>query len=73
MKLRTSIRAGAKGCSPEAQVYMQKALALENKVSNCLANSNGVFPPYYGNFDDYPMIPPSYIGATYPDRSGWCG
>ena len=38
MKIRTSLRAGAKGCSPEAQYYMEQALAMESKVENCKAN-----------------------------------
>jgi len=37
MKIRTSLRAGAKGCSPEAQYYMEQALAMEAKVENCKA------------------------------------
>lgn len=78
MRLKTSIRAGARGCSPEAQYYMEKAYALENKLAKCLANQGGVIPPYNG-YDPiyYPPtnIPaaPSVVGAYYPDRSGWCG
>jgi hypothetical protein len=62
MKIRTSLRAGAKGCSPEAQYYMEQALAMEAKVQNCQANYT------------YPTTPPvSGSTYTYPDMSGYCG
>ena len=69
MKIRTSLRAGAKGCSPEAQYYMEKALAMEAKIDNCKANN------YYNYYPTPPYTPPSYAGSgyTYPDMSGYCG
>jgi len=77
MKIRTSIRAGGKGCSPEAQAYMQKALNMQNKVANCAPKpiyQQPVYsyqPPYVGNTG----YQPSYVGSgyTYPDMSGACG
>ncbi len=75
MKTRTSIHAGVgpQGCSPETQHFMQRALEMQRKVENCLAQGSGsVNPPWVGN-----IIPPnnggSLIGSAYPDRSGWCG
>ena len=65
MKIRTSLRAGAEGCSPEAQYYMEQALAYEAKVANCTANV--YYPPA-------PTTPPVTSGSyTYPDMSGYCG
>ena len=78
MKIRTSLRAGGSGCSPEAQNYMQKALAMESKVQSCLA-SGTTYPAYTGaTYPTYPTYPtnttyPTYAGATYPDMSGSCG
>jgi hypothetical protein len=67
MKTRTSIRAGGnKGCSPETQYYMQKALDMEYKINNCV-NRRGFPPPYTPPPEPYPS------GYVYPDRSGWCG
>jgi hypothetical protein len=67
MKIRTSIRAGGnQGCSPEAQLYMQKALNMEYKIDNCI-NRQGNPPPYT------PQPIPNPSGYAYPDRSGWCG
>jgi hypothetical protein len=66
MKIRTSLRAGAKGCSPEAQYYMEQALAMEAKVQNCHANYTAATTP--------PAAPPvSGSAYTYPDMSGYCG
>lgn len=67
MKIRTSIRAGGnKGCSPETQFYMQKALDMEYKISNC--TNRWEYPtPYTPPPEPYPS------GYIYPDRSGWCG
>ena len=65
MKIRTSLRAGAKGCSPEAQYYMEQALAMESKVENCKANT------YYPPATTTPPV--SGSAYTYPDMSGWCG
>jgi hypothetical protein len=83
MKLKTSIRAGERGCSPEARVYMEKALALENRIARCLARQGAVIPPNIGYDPVYyppvvppvntPVVPPSVGGVVYPDRSGWCG
>lgn len=66
MKIRTSLRAGAKGCSPEAQYYMEQALAMEAKVQNCY--------PKYTTTTTPPTTPP-VSGSTYyyPDMSGYCG
>lgn len=65
MKIRTSLRAGAKGCSPEAQYYMEQAYDMQAKVQNCQANytypTTSTMPPVYGS------------GYTYPDMSGYCG
>jgi hypothetical protein len=67
MKTRTSFRAGGnKGCSPEAQAYMQKAIDMENKINNCI-NRKGYLPSYNPQPIPYPS------GYVYPDRSGWCG
>jgi hypothetical protein len=74
MKIKSNVRAGGSGCSPETQVYMQKALNMQAKVQNCMANQTGGYqPPYYGYTP--PVTQPSYVGSgsTYPDRSGWCG
>ena len=65
MKIRTSLRAGAEGCSPEAQYYMEQALAMESKVENCKANY------YYPPASTKPPV--SGSSYTYPDMSGWCG
>lgn len=65
MKIRTSLRAGAKGCSPEAQYYMEQALAMEAKVQNCTANN------YYTTVPSTPPVAGS--AYTYPDMSGYCG
>jgi len=79
MKIRTSIRAGGSGCSPETQYYMENALSMQAKVQGCLANqtspqqppSTGYYPPYSGYY------PPNYTSpvysGTYPDMSGTCG
>jgi hypothetical protein len=66
MKIRTSLRAGAKGCSPEAQYYMEQALAMEAKVENCKANYY-----YYPPASTTPPV--SGSAYTYPDMSGYCG
>ena len=68
MKIRTSLRAGAKGCSPEAQYYMEQALAMEAKVANCAAN-------YYPTTTTTTTTPPVQGSTyyTYPDMSGYCG
>lgn len=65
MKIKTSIRAGARGCSPEAQWFMNKALEMQAIATNCQANL--VRPPV--------TTTPPVVGGnyTYPDRSGWCG
>jgi hypothetical protein len=81
MKTRTALRAGkAGGCSPEAANMMQKALAMEEKVANCVAKSpvyNGYYypqRPYYGYYTPPTTVNPGYnVGYTYPDRSGACG
>jgi hypothetical protein len=65
MKIRTSLRAGAEGCSPEAQYYMEQALAWEAKVQNCQAN--------YYNTTTTTTPPVSGSTYTYPDMSGYCG
>jgi hypothetical protein len=69
MKIRTSLRAGAKGCSPEAQYYMEKALAMEATIEKCRGNN------YYNYYPTTPSTPPNYVGSgyTYPDMSGYCG
>lgn len=76
MKIRTSLRAGGSGCSPETQAYMQKALNMQNKVENCMNKNTyvqpqtGYYPPVSGN-----VTSSSYVGSgyTYPDMSGACG
>jgi len=68
MKTRTSIHAGGRGCSPETQAFMDKALQMENKIINCTKN-RGNLPPY--EYQPPQVINPS--GYVYPDRSGWCG
>ena len=78
MKIKSNIRAGGSGCSPETQAYMQKALNMQAKVQNCLANQQGSYQPSYSGYVPpvtQPSYPPSYVGSgfTYPDRSGWCG
>jgi len=80
MKIRTSIRAGGTGCSPETQSYMQKALNMQDKVENCVSqHAYAPIQPYYGYVPTSPISPttpsyPSYTGSTtYPDRSGVCG
>jgi hypothetical protein len=78
MKIRTSIRAGGSGCSPETQSYMQKAQNLQDKVENCVSQRAyaPVQPPYSGYVPTSPTSPsyPSYTGSTtYPDMSGVCG
>jgi hypothetical protein len=82
MKLKTSIRAGARGCSPEAQAYMEKALNVENKIARCLSRQGAVIPPVIGYDPIYyppvnpvvnPPVNPPVVGSVYPDRSGWCG
>jgi len=77
MKIRTSLRAGGEGCSPETQYYMQKALDMQYKVQNCVSNSSATYPtePYYGTLPPYPTTPTTYYGSTgtYPDMSGACG
>jgi hypothetical protein len=66
MKIRTSLRAGAEGCSPEAQYYMEQALAMEAKVLNCQTNyASTTTPPA--------TSPVSGSSYTYPDMSGYCG
>jgi hypothetical protein len=65
MKIRTSLRAGAKGCSPEAQYYMEQALAMEAKVENCAASY------YYPTTSTTPPVSGSTY--TYPDMSGIAG
>ncbi len=73
MKIRTSIRAGDKGCSPEVLNYMQKAFNMQNKAQNCLAHqSRYTLPPVSGYVPPYTA--PVYTGSyTYPDMSGLCG
>jgi hypothetical protein len=66
MKIRTSLRAGAKGCSPEAQYYMEQALAMQAQVENCKAN-------YYYYPPTSTTPPVSGSTYTYPDMSGTCG
>ncbi len=69
MKIRTSLRAGGTGCSPETQAYMQKALNMQNKVESCI-NKKPSVQPVTG------YVPPtSYVGSgyVYPDMSGACG
>ena len=82
MKIRTSIRAGGQGCSPETLNYMQKAVNMQNKVANCYQQGNvnpqppiyGYYPPYYGATPPSSPTSPSYTGSTvYPDMSGVCG
>ncbi len=69
MKIRTSLRAGRDGCSPEAQYYMQKALAMQAKIDQCQRN---YYPPENSGYPAYPPV--GYVGGKfYPDRSGWCG
>ena len=67
MKIRTSLRAGAEGCSPEAQYYMEQALAMEAQVQNCQASYTYTTTP--------PPAPPVSGSTyyTYPDMSGYCG
>ena len=77
MKIRTSIRAGGSGCSPETQSYMQKALNMQDKVETCVTQ-RAYLPvqPYYGYVPTSPTSPsyPSYTGSySYPDMSGVCG
>jgi hypothetical protein len=67
MKIRTSLRAGAKGCSPEAQYYMEQAIAMEAKVNNCQAS---YVPPTAPPATTPPVSGSAY---TYPDMSGACG
>lgn len=71
MKIRTSLRAGAKGCSPEAQYYMEQALAMEAQVQNCRAN----YTTTTTTPTTVPPATPPYTGSTYtyPDISGYCG
>ena len=83
MKIRTSIRAGGSGCSPETQYYMQQAVAMQAKVQSCLASqapsqppTGGYYPPYYGTYPPYygsPTYPTTPTTGTYPDMSGTCG
>ncbi len=81
MKIRTSLRAGGTGCSPETQNYMQKAVNMQNKVYNC---TKGTAAPIYGYYPPYfsYVVPststattPTYSqsSVTYPDMSGVCG
>ncbi len=65
MKIKTSLRAGARGCSPETQWFMQKALDMQARVENCRRN---IVTPPVGTLP--PVVGGNY---TYPDRSGWCG
>jgi len=65
MKIRSSLRAGAEGCSPEAQYYMEQAYAMEAKVLNCQAN--------YTSTTTTTTPPVSGSTYTYPDYSGYCG
>jgi hypothetical protein len=74
MKIRTSIRAGGTGCSPETMNYMQKAVNMQQKVENCMAKKPyPSLPPYSGYVPPYSA--PVYTGSTYsyPDMSGTCG
>ena len=71
MKIRTYLRAGGSGCSPETQYYMEQALAMQSKVENCMANYPTTTPPATGYYPPY--TPPTYTGSTYPDMSGACG
>jgi hypothetical protein len=83
MKIRTSIRAGGQGCSPETLNYMQKAVNMQNKVENCFQQGNvspqppvyGYYPyNYYGSTPPTTTTSPYYTGSTtYPDMSGVCG
>jgi hypothetical protein len=73
MKIRTSLRAGAKGCSPEAQYYMEQALAMQAKVESCKANYY-YYPPTSTTYPPTTTTPPvSGSAYTYPDMSGACG
>ena len=44
MKIRSSIHAGAQGGCPEAQHYQQKALAMAQKVYNCVPRNQAYCP-----------------------------
>jgi hypothetical protein len=71
MKIKTNLRAGGSGCSPETQYYMKQALAMQAKVENCMANNTYTPPPATGYYPTYTY--PYYTGYTYPDMSGACG
>ena len=85
MKVKTYLRAGGSGCSPETLNYMQKTVNMQHKVENCYKQGNVTQQPVYGGYypnyggSGYPLplpsTPPSYVGSntTYPDRSGICG
>jgi len=51
---------------------MQRALAMRRQVENCLAQGSNVTPPVNGGVWN-PNEGGTWIGSTYPDRSGWCG
>ncbi len=73
MKIRTSIRAGGSGCSPETQYYMQQAADMQSKVASCVAKgTTASVPPPSGGYTA-PYYPPTNTsGYTYPDMSGVC-
>ena len=72
MKIRSSIHAGAQGGCPEAQHYQQKALAMAQKVYNCVPRNQAYIPPV--TTLPYVPTPSTVIGTgvvgSYPDRSG---
>ena len=74
MKIRSSIHAGGQGGCPEAQHYQQKALAMAQRVYNCVPSSPSYISPV-----TLPYVPPTTtvpvtgVVGSYPDRSGWCG
>jgi hypothetical protein len=74
MKIRTSLRAGGSGCSPETQNYMKKALNMQSKVENCIQQGTVTAPPPYYGYVPPATTYPGYTGSyTYPDMSGACG
>ena len=73
MKIRTAIRAGAKGC-PEAAYYRQKAQAMAQKVYNCVPKSQSYVPAYTApSYTAPPTGTETGFIGSYPDRSGICG
>jgi hypothetical protein len=74
MKIRSSIHAGAQGGCPEAQYYQQKALAMAQKVYNCVPKGQSYVPPAtLPSVTTPPAVTETGVVGSYQDRSGWCG